>query len=149
MVAAKKMSQKQITNRRAQFDYSLEDDLIVGIVLTGSEVKNLRMGHAQLKGSYITIRNNELYLVNFSISGTNGMPIDEQSQTRDRKLLAKRKEINKLIEAKQNGRTIVPLSIFNQGRYIKIKIAIGKGKKNYDKRETIKKRQFKRNPNQN
>ena len=137
-MAKAKARPKSISNRRARFDYELGDSLIVGIELTGSEVKNLRMGHGQLRGAYVTIKDNELNLINATITGTSGMPISESDQTRPRKLLAKRKEINALIEAKHQGRTIVPLEIYTGGRYIKLKIAIGTGKKRYDKRQSLK-----------
>lgn len=134
----KKKSSGSIKNKRARFDYELSDTLIVGIELSGSETKNLRLGHGQLRGSYVTIKDDELYLINTLISGVKSIPIEESNQTRPRKLLAKRKEINALIEAKKNNRTIVPLEILTKGRYIKLKIAIGKGRKKYDKREALK-----------
>jgi SsrA-binding protein len=133
-----KSGPRSISNRRARFDYELGDSLIVGIELTGAEVKNLRMNHGHLKGAYVTVKDNELLLINATVVGTNGVKIDEADQTRPRKLLAKRKEIDALIAAKQQGRTIVPLDIFTGGRYIKLKIAIGKGKKRYDKRQSLK-----------
>jgi SsrA-binding protein len=135
---------KQITNRRASFDYELGDSLVVGMELTGAEVKNLRLGHGQLRGAYVTLNQNELYLINANISGTNGIPIGESDQTRARKLLAKRKEIDSLQAAKQQGRTIVPLSIMTNGRYIKLKLALGKGKRRYDKRQSLKAKDQKR-----
>ena len=131
---------KQIVNRRARHDYELGDSLVVGVSLTGSETKNLRLGHGQLRGAYVTVKDNELWLVNAAINGTNSMPIEEQDQTRNRRLLAKKREIDALIEAKQQGKTIVPLEMLTQGRFIKLRIAIGRGKKHYDKRETLKKR---------
>jgi SsrA-binding protein len=141
IVKKKKANQpKQITNRRARHDYELGDTLLVGIVLSGAETKALRMGHGQLRGAYVTFKDNELWLINSTISGTNGIPISESDQTRTRKLLAKEREIEHFQEAKQQGRTIVPLEILTQGRYIKLRIAIGKGKKLYDKRQTLKSR---------
>lgn len=131
---------KAIQNRRARHDYELGDSVVVGIELTGPETKSLRMGHGQLRGAYVTVKDNELYLLNGTITGSSGIPIDEQQQTRTRKLLAKRREINALVEAKQQGRTIVPLEILTHGRYIKLRIAVGKGKKLWDKRDTLKKR---------
>lgn len=131
---------KQIVNRRARHDYELGDSLVVGISLTGSETKNLRMGHGQLRGSYVNVKDNELWLMNATINGTNAMPISEQDQIRNRRLLAKRREIEALVDAKQQGKTIVPLEILTKGRYIKLRIAIGRGKKLYDKRQTLKKR---------
>ncbi|QQS18201.1 SsrA-binding protein SmpB [Candidatus Saccharibacteria bacterium] len=131
---------KSIQNRRARHDYELDDSMVVGLELTGGEVKSLRMGHGQLRGAYVTVKNDELYLLNGTINGTSSVPIDESSQTRTRKLLAKRREINALIEAKTQGRTIVPLEILTGGRFIKLRIAIGKGKKTWDKRQTLRKR---------
>jgi SsrA-binding protein len=131
---------KTIQNRRARFDYELGDSLVVGLELTGAEVKSLRMGHGQLRGAYVTVKDDELYLLNGTINGVAGVSIAEPDQTRTRKLLAKRREIDALIAAKQQGRTIVPLEILTGGRYIKLRIAVGKGKKQYDKRQTLKKR---------
>jgi SsrA-binding protein len=131
---------KQIVNRRARHDYELGDSLVVGIALTGAETKNLRLGHGQLRGSYVNVKDNELWLVNAAINGTNSIPITEDDQTRNRRLLAKRREIDALIQAKQQGKTIVPLEMLTHGRYIKLRIAVGRGKKLYDKRQTLKKR---------
>lgn len=136
---------KAIQNRRARHDYELGDSLVVGMELTGPETKSLRMGHGQLRGAYVTVKDEELYLLNGTIIGTSGVPLTEQQQTRTRKLLAKRREIDALVEAKTQGRTIVPLEILTQGRYIKLRIAIGKGKKQWDKRQTLKKRDETRN----
>jgi len=140
-MAKKKQNQpKTISNRRARHDYELGDSLVVGLELTGRETKALRMGHGQLRGAYVTVKEDELLLINATISPSSGIPISESEQTRARKLLAKRREIAALIEAKQQGRTIVPLDMLTQGRYIKLRIAVGKGKKQYDKRQTLKKR---------
>ena len=103
---------------------------MVGIELTGAETKSLRLGHGSLRGAYVTVKDNELFLLNGMINGTSGIYIQESDQTRSRRLLAKRKEINTLIEAKKQGRTIVPLELLAHGHYIKVRIAIGKGKKN-------------------
>ena len=135
---------KQIVNRRARHDYELGDSLVVGIQLSGAETKALRMGHGQLRGSYVNVKDGELWLFNAGIHGTSGVPIDEQMVTRNRKLLAKKREINAIIEAKQQGKTVVPLEILTSGRYIKVRIAVGRGKKQYDKRETLKKRDMER-----
>src|SRR3990167_10778756 len=131
----------RITNKRARFDYQLGDFLIVGMALSGAETKALRMGHGQLRGAYVTDKGGELWLINAQITGDSGIKIDESTKTRSRKLLAKRAEIDKLLAAKQHGMTIVPLEVLNRGRYIKLKIALGRGKKRYDKRETLKRRQ--------
>lgn len=135
---------KQIVNRRARHDYELGDSLVVGIALTGAETKALRMGHGQLRGAYVTAKDGELWLFNAAINGTRGVPINEETQTRTRKLLAKRREIESLLEAKQQGKTIVPLELLTGGRYIKVRIAIGRGRKKYDHREVLKKRDAER-----
>ncbi len=135
---AHKNQAKSIQNRRARHDYELGDSLLVGIALTGAETKSLRMGHGQLRGAYVTVKDGELWLLNAAINGTSGVPIDEQAQSRTRKLLAKRREIDHIIAAKQQGKTVVPLEILTRGRYIKLRIAVGKGKKLYDKRQTLK-----------
>lgn len=141
MAKQKKQNQpKKISNRRARHDYELGDSLVVGLELTGRETKALRMGHGQLRGSYVTVKGEELFLINAAINGSSGIPIPEEEQTRARKLLAKRREIDALVAGKQQGKTIVPLEILTQGRYIKLRIAIGRGKKLYDKRQTLKAR---------
>lgn len=140
MAKKKPQAPKMIQNRRARYDYALDDSLIVGIELTGGETKALRMGHGHLKGAYVTIKDNELWLLNATITGTGNIQLSEQQQTRSRKLLAKRKEIDELIASKQQGLTIVPLDILTQGRYIKVRIAAGRGKKRYDKRQSLKAR---------
>lgn len=134
----KRNQPKSISNRRAKFDYSLDDSLLVGIVLTGAETKALRHGRGQLSGAYVTVKDNELWLINSVISATPGVHINEEEQSRSRKLLAKKREIAKLTEAKKQGLTIVPLEILTRGRFIKVKIALGRGKKRYDKRQILK-----------
>jgi SsrA-binding protein len=143
--AKKKPSAKVISNRRARFDYNLNEPMTVGIVLNGAETKAVRNGHAQLKGSYVNVLNNELWLINAMITGSNAAPINEEDKTRSRKLLASRKEINQLIQAKKSGSTIVPLEILTATKYIKLRIAYGIGNKNYDKRDVLKKRDEQRN----
>jgi SsrA-binding protein len=140
-MAKKKAHQtKRISNRRARHDYELGDSLVVGLELTGAETKSLRMGHGHLRGAYVTVKGDELFLINATIAGTSGIPIDESEQTRARKVLAKRREIKALMAAKQQGKTIVPLEILTGGRYIKLRISVGRGKKLYDKRQTMKQR---------
>lgn len=140
----KRPQTKQISNRRARYDYSLDDSLVVGIALSGAETKALRRGHGHIRGAYVTVKDGELWLLNATINGDSGINIPEDEQTRSRKLLAKRREIEELIAAKQQGRTIVPLEILTRGRYIKVRIAAGQGKKHYDKRQTLKARDEKR-----
>ena len=136
---------KRIQNNRARFDYELGDELLAGIVLNGRETKALRLGHGQLRGAFVTIKDGELWLNNMTITGRNGLPIPEEEQMQARKLLAKRREINTFIAAKQGGNTIVPTEVLTRTRYIKVRIAIGKGKKNYDKRQSLKKHDDQRN----
>lgn len=130
----------KIVNRRAKYDYELGDDLVVGIVLTGRETKALRQGHAHLRGAYVTTKGEELLLTNATIASGRTFSIPEDEQTASRTLLAKKKEIAALIAAKQQGYSVIPLEFITSGKYIKVRIAVGKGKKRYDKRETIKKR---------
>lgn len=140
-MAKKKQNQpKTIRNKRASFDYELEDSLVAGIVLSGAETKALRLGHGHLRGAYVTVREGELWLINATITGFNGVNLDESEQTRARKLLLKKREIDALIAAKQQGKTIVPVELLTRGRYIKVRISAGTGKKRYDKRQTIKRR---------
>jgi SsrA-binding protein len=145
MAKKKPQAAGTISNKRARHDYAIDDTLVVGVVLNGRETKALRMGHGQLRGSYVTVKDNELWLLNAQVNGTNGIPIADTEGIRTRKLLAKRKEIDKLIQAKQQGNQLVPLEILTKGRYIKVRVGIGKGKKEYDKRETLKKRDQERN----
>lgn len=121
--------------------------MVVGVVLTGPEVRAARDGHVQLKGSFVSVLNNELLLNNASFSlrlnhkgETNSRTVD----TSPRKLLAHRKQIDEFISKKKAGMTIVPTKLLTNGRHVKVVIALGKGKKNYDKRETIKRRDIDR-----
>lgn len=138
----KRTTNSAIVNRRASFDYALGDEITVGLALTGQEVRAARDGRVQLKGSFVTIRNNELWLNNASFSlvlnerGESARTVD----TEPRKLLATRRQIDSLANEKHKGMSIVPLRLLTRGRFIKLVIAIGKGKKLYDKRQAIKKR---------
>lgn len=141
-----------ILNRRASFDYQLGEELKVGVQLNGKEVRAARDGHVQLKGSFVTIRNNELWLNNASFS----LKLNEKGQaeaktvdTSARKLLATRKQIDSLSENRQAGMSIIPLKLLTRGRFIKLVIALGKGKRNYDKRHSIKKRDQERDIKRN
>lgn len=143
----KRAPSEAIVNKRARFDYSLGDELTAGISLNGKEVRAARDGRVQLKGSFVTIRNNELWLNNASFS----LVLNEKGEqvrtvdTEPRKLLASRKQIDALNHERQTrGMTIVPLRLLTRGRFIKLVIALGKGKRNYDKRETIKRRDIDR-----
>lgn len=142
MVMAKKRkpSTGKILNRKARHDYDLKDGVVVGLVLSGAETKSLRRGHGHLKGAYVTVKGDELWLINATITGDNSINISEEDQTRSRKILAKRKQIDELIASKKQGLTIVPTELMTRGRFIKLRISAGRGKKNYDKRESIKQR---------
>jgi SsrA-binding protein len=149
MAGKKKVSvtPKAVVNRRARFDYELGEEIVAGLVLTGPEVRAARDGHIQLKGSFVTIRNNELWLNNASFSlklNQKGVVGARTIDTEPRKLLASRKQIDKLANSKKEGMTIVPTKLLTTGRFIKVVIALGKGKKNYDKRETLKRRDTER-----
>jgi SsrA-binding protein len=144
MAKKKRPSTKTIRNRRARHDYELGDSLIVGLELNGRETKALRMGQGSLRGAYVTIKDNELYLLNALVGSVAGISLTEEEQRRTRKLLAKRREIDALIAAKQQGRTIVPLEVLTSSRFVKLRISVGKGKKLYDKRQTLKARDEKR-----
>lgn len=138
----KPIKPRAILNRRASFDYALEDELVVGVVLSGREARAARDGRVQLKGSFVTIRNDELWLNNASFSVVLNSKSDGSTSvdTSARKLLASRKQIDELATRKQAGMSIVPLKLLTQGRFVKLVIALGKGKKNYDKRQAIKQR---------
>ncbi len=147
MAKKKAVPSKTIVNRRARFDYELGDEIVAGIVLTGPETRAARDGHIQLKGAFVTIRDNELWLNNASFSlrlQQRGQPGARTVDTAPRKLLASRKQIEALAIEKQKGMTIIPTKLLTTGRFIKVVIALGKGKKNYDKRETIKRREQER-----
>ena len=122
-------------NRRAHYDYQLGDKLVVGMTLKGPEVRLIRDHHVQLKGSFITIRNGELWLNNLTLG---------PETARNIKLLATKKQIAGLAKAKTTGATIVPTKLFGGSRYIKLEIATAVGKKRYDKRLTIKHRDLDR-----
>lgn len=127
-------------NRRARFDYELGDSITAGLALSGAETKSLRMGHGNLRGAYVVMKDGELWLLNATISGSSGIPISETDQVRSRKLLVTKRELNALAAAKDQGKSIIPTAIMTKGRYIKVQIAIGKGRKRYDKRETLKRK---------
>lgn len=140
---AKKPATHAVVNRRARFDYELGEEIVAGLALTGPEVRAARDGHVQLKGAFVSLRNDELWLNNASFSlrlNVRGQANSKSVDTSARKLLASRKQIDRFAAAKQQGLTIVPTKLLTNGRFIKIVIALGRGKKRYDKRETIKRR---------
>jgi SsrA-binding protein len=131
------------THKKALFNYEVLEKYEAGIVLSGAEVKSIKGGHINLKGSYVTLRNNELWLINAHISPYKMATTQKNyDPTQDRKLLLKRKEISSLIgKLKAKGLTILPISVYTKGSLIKIKIGVCRGKKLHDKRELIKKRE--------
>lgn len=137
-------------NKKANFDYELLEKYEAGLVLYGHEVKAIRAGQVSLKGSFISIRtkNNktELYLIGCQVSPyKNSGPLPEYNQTRERKLLLKREEIKRLLGKKQvEGLTLIPLKIYTNHSFLKLEFALARGKKQYDKRDTIKKREVER-----
>ena len=135
----------EIKNRKAYFDYFIEKEIECGIVLTGTEVKSIRKGSANLKDTYARIKNGEVFLINMFIS-----PYEEGNrfnvpERRERKLLLKKQEILKLKnEVIKDGYSLIPLKLYFKGNYAKILLGLCKGKKLYDKRETIKERDLER-----
>lgn len=134
MKKAKKPSTVTV-NRRARYDYQLGDELSCGLVLTGPEVRLIRDHHVQLKGAFVTLRGGELWLNNLTLGA---------ETAKNLKLLVTKRQLATLARAKQDGLQIVPVKLLSGGRYIKVVIATGKGKKKYDKRETIKQRDISR-----
>ncbi len=135
----------EILNRKARYDYLIEDTFEAGIVLTGTEIKSIRLGKANIKDSYAIIRNNEIYLLNTHISVYDKGNIFNHDETRTRKLLMHKSEIlklnNKII---LDGYTLIPLKIYFKNGRAKVEIGLCRGKKNFDKRDAIKERDIKR-----
>lgn len=139
----KKPNTQAIINRRARFDYELGEEIIAGLVLTGLEVRAAREGHVQLKGAFVSLKNNELWLNNASFSlrlNVRGEANTRSVDTSARKLLVNKRQLANFTEAKKQGMTIVPTKLLTNGKFIKVVIALARGKKTYDKRETIKRR---------
>ena len=135
----------EILNRKARYDYEIEETYEAGIVLTGTEIKSIREGKANIKDSYAIIRNNEIYLLNTHISLYDEGNRFNHEEDRTRKLLMHKKEILKLRDKlEQEGYTLVPLKMYFVKSKYKVLIGLAKGKKLYDKRETIKKRDIER-----
>lgn len=138
-----------IENRRARFDYQFLDTLTAGMVLKGTEIKSIREGKAGLADSYCYFKNDELYVKNFHITEYERASFYNHEPLRERKLLLSRQELNKwLRKVKDSGLTIVPVKLFiSEKGYAKLNIALAKGKKAYDKRDDIKKRDIERELN--
>ncbi|MEN8710114.1 MAG: SsrA-binding protein SmpB [Paracoccaceae bacterium] len=131
-------------NRRARFDYAIEDDIEVGIILQGSEVKSLRVNHSNIAESYAEVKESELWLVNSYIAPYEQAKTWGHEERRRRKLLVSKRELGKLWSATQrDGMTLVPMVLyFNHKGFVKMKLGIAKGKKNHDKRATEAKRDW-------
>ena len=140
----------EIINRRAKFDYFVEEEYEAGIVLTGTEIKSIRNGHCNIKDSYGIIRNNEVFLLNMFIGQYREGNIFNHDETRNRKLLLHKKEIKKLSQAVEvQGLTLVPLKLYFKDNYLKVLLGVCRGKKTLDKRETIKERDIQREVKKN
>ncbi len=132
-------------NPTAYHNYTIEDKIEAGIVLSGTEIKSIRNGKANLKDTYATIKNGEVFIINMHISPYEQGNIFNKDPLRDRKLLLNKREINKLIGlTKQKGYSIVPINMYFKGSLVKVQLGIGKGKKLYDKREDIAKKDAER-----
>jgi len=135
----------EINNRKAKYDYQIFETYEAGIVLKGTEIKSIRHGNCNLKDSYVVIKQNEAYVINMHISQYKEGNIFNHEETRTRKLLLHKKEILKLNDKiKISGYTIIPLKLYTNKNKAKLLIGLAKGKKNYDKRETIKQRDINR-----
>lgn len=140
----------EINNRQARFNYTILDEVEAGMVLKGTEVKSIRDGKANIKDSYAIIKNGEMYLLNMHISEYKEGNIFNHEETRTRKLLLHKHEILKLRDKVElQGLTLVPLKVYFVKNKVKVLIGLAKGKKTYDKRETMKERDIERNLQKN
>ena len=134
-----------VSNRRARREYFIEETYEAGLVLKGSEIKSIRAGRANLQDSYVTIRDGEAWLVNTHVSPYKQASIENHEPKRDRKLLLNRREIDRLVSKVQaKGYTMIPLRLYLKNNRAKVEIALAKGKKLYDKRANLAKRQAQR-----
>jgi SsrA-binding protein len=135
----------EINNRKAKYDYEILSTIECGIVLTGTEIKSIRNGNANLKDSYAVIKGNEVFILGMHISEYKEGNIFNHDEKRTRKLLLHKKEILKLFnKVELDGNTLVPIKLYFKGNKAKILLGLAKGKKIYDKRETIKQRDINR-----
>lgn len=140
----------EIINRRAKFDYFVEEEYEAGIALTGTEIKSVRNGHCNIKDSYGIVRNHEVFLLNMYIGQYKEGNIFNHDETRSRKLLLHKKEIKKIEQAIDlQGLTLVPLKLYFKDNKLKVLLGICKGKKTFDKRETMKERDIQRDVQKN
>ncbi|MGB5947120.1 SsrA-binding protein SmpB [Paenisporosarcina sp.] len=132
-------------NKKANHDYFIEETMEAGIVLQGTEIKSVRKGKVQLKEAFVRIRNNEAWISNMHISTYEQGNRFNHEPLRSRKLLLHKKQINELIGlSKQDGFSIIPIKMYLKDGFAKVLIGLGKGKKNYDKRDDLKKKEAKR-----
>ena len=135
----------EIKNKKAYFDYFIIEEIEAGISLSGTEIKSIRKGSVDLKDSFVNIKNNEAYIINMYIAKYEEGNIFNHDERRTRKLLLHKKEILKLKEkVKMEGLTLIPLKLYFKKNKAKILVGVAKGKKIYDKRETIKERDLKK-----
>ncbi len=135
----------EIFNRKARFDYFIEEEYEAGIALTGTEIKSIRNGNCNIKDCYGIVKNGEIFLLNMYIGVYKEGNIFNHDETRSRKLLLHKKEIKKIAQQIElNGLTLVPLKGYFKDNHFKILLGVCRGKKNYDKRETIKNRDVQR-----
>lgn len=137
----------KILNRKASYEYNLGDRVVAGMVLTGTEVKSLREGTASISEAYCVFHSGQLWVKNMNISHWKQGSYTNHTPLRDRQLLLNKTEVQKLLKkTREKGTTIVPLTVFfSETGYAKMEIAIGRGKKAFDKRESIKERDVERN----
>lgn len=135
----------EIINKKARFDYFIDEEIEAGIELVGTEIKSVRKGSVDLKDSFVHIKNGEVFLINTYIAHYEEANQFNHDERRSRKLLLHKKEIKKLQEkVKIEGFTLIPLKMYFKKNHVKILIGVARGKKLYDKRETIKERDLKR-----
>ena len=135
----------EIKNKKASFDYFIEEEIECGIVLKGTEIKSIRNGQANIKDCYAIVKNNEVFLLNMYIAKYNDASIFNHEERRNRKLLLNKREILKLKDKVEiSGYTLVPIKLYFKKNRAKILLGVCKGKKNYDKRESIKEKDVKR-----
>ena len=140
----------EVKNKKAYFDYFIEEEYECGIVLKGTEIKSIRKGSVDLKDTFARVKNGEAYVLNMYIAKYDEGNRFNHDERRERKLLLHKKEINKILEkVKQDGLTLVPLKLYFKEDKVKILLGICRGKKLYDKRETIKERDINREVKKN
>ncbi len=133
------------TNKKARHDYYIDDTIEAGIVLTGSEIKSIRAGQINLQDGYATLRNGEVWLINAHISAYKQASYQNHKPRADRKLLLHRREINKLTgKLQEKGLTLIPLKMYLKNGRAKVELGLARGKKNYDKRQTLRERDDRR-----